>query len=200
MEHRQRDFNPRIPRGMRPIWIITPLTLGRFQSTHPARDATNAGTSLAFLFPISIHASREGCDCRMCRKAFARQGFQSTHPARDATCLGAPKTPKLSYFNPRIPRGMRRRESPRDCKNNHISIHASREGCDQLSDDCPIVSIDFNPRIPRGMRQNLLCRRFLYLLISIHASREGCDLIIFNQAKCLKHFNPRIPRGMRHLT
>ena len=82
-----RDFNPRIPYGMR---------LGRcsvkgskifiFQSTHPVWDATDFFQFSGFFEVISIHASRMGCD----------------HLAL------ALYSEMVAYFNPRIPYGMRR--------------------------------------------------------------------------------------------
>ena len=81
--------------------------LARFQSTHPARDATPIPDDVALPANISIHASREGCDLDEVAKSngisdfnpriprgmrlraleYERDGqeFQSTHPARDAT-------------------------------------------------------------------------------------------------------------------
>ena len=58
------DFNPRIPYGMRPTWLVDYNGDMAFQSTHPVWDATwhNAGMDM-----------------------YGRQ-FQSTHPVWDATC------------------------------------------------------------------------------------------------------------------
>ena len=101
------NFNPRIPRGMRLPTIKGKIELEAFQSTHPARDATMVSgvTAISAL-------------------------FQSTHPARDATLPEATTTVTGPYFNPRIPRGMRRPRCKRPSgRNRH-----------------------FNPRIPRGMR------------------------------------------------
>ncbi|PRX55988.1 hypothetical protein B0G52_1381, partial [Cohnella sp. SGD-V74] len=103
---RQINFNPRIPRGMRPIFDAYIPEDNIFQSTHPARDATKKGSGTRGVLPISIHASREGCD-------------------PDPAIGGEPDT----YFNPRIPRGMRL---------------VGRMIMSSL--------LYFNPRIPRGMR------------------------------------------------
>ena len=100
-----------------------------FQSTHPARGATDEDDDEDDDEEISIHAPREGCDLclRMSRISslnfnprtprgvrhdihgfnfFIRQ-FQSTHPARGATMTTA-----------------------KDITILKISIHAPREGCD----------------------------------------------------------------------
>ena len=100
------------------------------------------------------------------------------------------------YFNPRIPYGMR----PQPIKSHfvsgvfqsthpvwdatlqptdyaacgHISIHASRMGCDQTIDDYGA-----------------------FVEISIHASRMGCDRSVDGTGIAVPDFNPRIPYGMR---
>ena len=77
-------FNPRSPRGERPVAALNVRILSRFQSTLPARGATlEDGYSQAGDW-ISIHAPREGSDCRHIQ-------------CRDCN----------SNFNPRSPRGER---------------------------------------------------------------------------------------------
>ena len=137
---------------MRHALAIKPDRLSRFQSTHPARDATPALFLGDFRRRISIHASREGCDAytgseqtplwdfnpriprgmrhNMCDMRDTVQEFQSTHPARDATKL---------WIIINI--------------SNNISIHASREGCDPSVNSLMFIVRNFNPRIPRGMRR-----------------------------------------------
>ena len=243
------------------------ISVSVFQSTHPARDATKSLCDRLNAVLISIHASREGCD-------FAAGGlvtrpvdfnpriprgmrlmapsihiliirFQSTHPARDATRYDVTSGIMVIYFNPRIPRGMRLTSTGPSLLIAVISIHASREGCDQHNvfeyhngirfqsthparDATPHGQVyfinkflDFNPRIPRGMRREwyivqsiinsnafqsthpardatlpavMLLHRSV---ISIHASREGCDIQILFISIGGVDFNPRIPRGMR---
>ena len=147
-----RNFNPRIPYGMRPCRTSTTRNCPSFQSTHPVWDATAPLADRVKAIEISIHASRMGCDGRL-----ATQRINST------------------YFNPRIPYGMRpglfflfqlfkRFQSThpvwdatsacgirKSCAD--ISIHASRMGCDAGDESRPQV----------------------FYLISIHASRMGCD-------------------------
>ena len=102
------DFNPRTPRGVRRHHQVPSIAGTRFQSTHPARGATFQGGRLLMTNRISIHAPREGCD--------------SSSPAS--------KTVSHADFNPRTPRGVRHWESSRDAP-----------------------ACDFNPRTPRGVRQ-----------------------------------------------
>ena len=146
----------------------------KFQSTHPARGATEelikielhienfnprtprgvrlvpTDTSLA-PSPISIHAPREGCD----------------EPDRVVTL----ETLK-------------------------ISIHAPREGCDSMTPAVRLSSMNFNPRTPRGVRRASPRGGHGHLPISIHAPREGCDLRPSITPAERLNFNPRTPRGV----
>ena len=80
-------------------------------------------------------------------------GFQSTLPAREATTQ--PDFPPFFNvdFNPRFPRGKRRKLREENARLYKISIHASREGSDFSSASASLKSWH----------------------ISIHASREGSD-------------------------
>ena len=103
-------------------------------SIHAPREGCDAGCGGGNAQKrISIHAPREGCDdfkrafsedtilfqsTHPARGATARGGdmaarlteFQSTHPARGATTSNEHLVRILFYFNPRTPRGVRRRE------------------------------------------------------------------------------------------
>ena len=168
-------FNPRIPRGMRQNLRYPAKGRQKFQSTHPARDATRDISSLPLRhtdfnprIPRGMRQTLHAIKCIEC-------GFQSTHPARDATFCPSFFCCKIYYFNPRIPRGMRRtikcgnivlskfqsthpardatNKSTKHVLSSRISIHASREGCDCLFHSVRATCPDFNPRIPRGMRR-----------------------------------------------
>ena len=145
-----------------------------FQSTPPARGATAAGAVVHDRLPgISIHALREGGDGR-----------------------GKNRESLLKDFNPRPPRGGRRRWQCVRClrypfqstppargatvrifdnaAGNIISIHAPREGGDHHGStwDHPMT-------------------------ISIHAPREGGDTHHVLRSAAVDDFNPRPPRGGR---
>ena len=100
-----------------------------FQSTLPAWGATHTEKPLITLTLISIHAPRVGSDC-ICALRFRNNKFQSTLPAWGATvhvlrnfvlrrfqstlpAWGATSTratrSRLQNFNPRSPRGERRK-------------------------------------------------------------------------------------------
>ena len=80
-------------------------------------------------------------------------------------------------FNPRAPRGARRRW--------RLVLYKLQY---------------FNPRAPRGARQRCSPCGVLCWLISIHAPREGRDLPQPQLFGLYHHFNPRAPRGARPLT
>ena len=125
----------------------------------------------------------------------------------------------LFFFNPRTPRGVRRRISvfllrgftisipaPREgcdevcrrpvCRRS-ISIHAPREGCDQTFMSLPLETREFQSTHPaRGATMSTLVGSLLSL-ISIHAPREGCDASLFVISNRPPYFNPRTPRGVR---
>ena len=192
------DFNPRTPRGVRLISAISSGCSTSFQSTHPARGATNLSHKLRLLYIISIHAPREGCD------GWPRR---STRPPPN--------------FNPRTPRGVRRATTDQGMTPRTISIHAPREGCDgwllrssvgsalfqsthpargatasavvikfpvchfnphtprgvrpDHNDIHKTPPDNFNPHTPRGVRPVCQYTNIDIRRISIHAPREGCD-------------------------
>ena len=79
-------------------------------------------------------------------------GFQSTLPVRGAT---EPITQEV--------------------ESNVISIHAPREGSDEIADMKKAIHGQFQSTLPvRGATDNW-CVQLANLLISIHAPREGSD-------------------------
>ena len=123
---------------------------------------------------ISIHAPREGSDCRILALTFF-----------------------LRYFYPRSPRGERHNNNTAKTI-AQISIHAPREGSDwngtaeqkkeqlflstlpargatPMATTSQGIRSHFYPRSPRGERRGRPAQRGLPLLISIHAPREGSD-------------------------
>ena len=147
------NFNPRPPRGGRHGVLFFRLS--------------GAG--------ISIHAPREGGDYLYVYLPRTPQTFQSTPPARGATASPSITGPSPRNFNPRPPRGGRRRLDGLPIIDRLISIHAPREGGDLRDGRTSRPNRDFNPRPPRG-------------------GRQGCIQIV---AENSVHFNPRPPRGGR---
>ena len=146
-----------------------------FQSTHPARGATNQGRQT--LSPPPHFNPRTPRGVRLCVGAqyCPVRPFQSTHPARGATFTSPFLFQVPGNFNPRTPRGVRPGPTATAVVVAAISIHAPREGCDYKREGVPCFDYE----------------------ISIHAPREGCDFHRFAICTYLHHFNPRTPRGVR---
>ena len=146
-------FNPRPPRGGRHEPRVQLSDSDLFQSTPPARGATDLVVFQTALTQISIHAPREGGDLAMSVGFIPARIFQSTPPARGATW--PPRRPPRirSDFNPRPPRGGRHPLGLRVEVDIVISIHAPREGGDSRVLISCVRTGNFNPRPPRGGRR-----------------------------------------------
>ena len=126
----QQDFNPRSPHGERPGPHSTNKNAISFQSTLPARGATQGRRRAREGLQISIHAPRTGSDRFLSVASSTTGAFQSTLPARGAT------RHQLPVFLPQT-----------------ISIHAPRTGSDELGrHQQSIQRVYFNPRSPHGER------------------------------------------------
>ena len=167
-------FNPRLPRGRRLSPRARRSMSATFQSTPPSREATffPISTARSPLFQ-STPPSREATEParRACkagrfqstppsREATSRIAacttrglFQSTPPSREATAARSPAAGSSSHFNPRLPRGRRRRGVEYVHVAENISIHASLAGGD--------VGVEISRHSGLG--------------ISIHASLAGGD-------------------------
>ena len=169
-----------------------------FQSTPSARRATASFATGSAINLISIHALREESDqVTLSTPSLAKQfqstpsarratpdaseqpklhtGFQSTPSARRATQTAGLFQQSADNFNPRPPRGERRRF------------------CLRLAD-----LFYFNPRPPRGERRDRAKRQKQSSdMISIHALREESDQPSRSQTQRTSYFNPRPPRGER---
>ena len=147
------DFNPRAPRGARPkgFVVVSPASW------------------------ISIHVPREGHDTTAIRYPRWVATFQSTCPARGTTIRVSPTTRQTRNFNPRAPRGARRK----------INILLFKQAG------------NFNPRAPRGARLSINIGLSVRTAISIHVPREGHDQITPVKSLSAMNFNPRAPRGAR---
>ena len=110
--------------------LSVPCLRRQFQSTLPARGATNHNSRSSYACHISIHAPRTGSDPR-----------DATHLHQHHISIHAPRTGSDS------PDESRERNRP-------ISIHAPRTGSD--AERWPLLSglQYFNPRSPHGERRN----------------------------------------------
>ena len=123
-------FNPRSPRGERPIFVASCFVIPKFQSTLPTRGATCLCRILCAVFSlVSIHAPHAGSDAMFSVAVSGSVGFQSTLPTRGAT--------QTAFFV---------------FKPTSVSIHAPHAGSDPKICSLCIKYISFNPRSPRGER------------------------------------------------
>ena len=147
-----------------------------FQSTHPARGATNQGRQT--LSPPPHFNPRTPRGVRLCVGAqyCPVRPFQSTHPARGATFTSPFLFQVPGNFNPRTPRGVRPGPTATAVVVAAISIHAPREGCDYKREGVPCFDYEISIHAPREGCDD---PDFVYTIgetvISIHAPREGCD-------------------------
>ena len=102
-------FNPRSPHGERPGLHQRCKVRVRFQSTLPARGATQTQMKVVLYTCISIHAPRTGSDDAEPAERRTRQYFnpRSPHGERHHTSFGGLP---MWYFNPRSPHGERPQE------------------------------------------------------------------------------------------
>ena len=125
--------------------------------------------------------------------------FQSTPPARGATTSCDPRFPSRNDFNPRPPRGGRRRQFFLILAAVHFNPRPPRGGrpfCCFCS-DFQIDSFQSTPPA-RGATGDLMAALLTSLGISIHAPREGGDAKSTKSNSNDLYFNPRPPRGGRH--
>mgnify|MGYP006948326338 CR=1 FL=1 len=124
--------------------------------------------------------------------------FQSTHPARDATMRRDCFMDFFSMISIHASReGCDQQKKMEEDNKIAISIHASREGCDVMSTEQFQSLRTFQSTHPARDATYYEYSKMQWHRISIHASREGCDQISVARLLTTGDFNPRIPRGMR---
>ena len=167
-------FNPRPPRGGRPITVCSCPTRRLFQSTPPARGATVINHRIADLENISIHAPREGGD-RLSGLGAARGGDFNPRPPRGGRRLPDAEQDARSDFNPRPPRGGRQSKGwSRKPPPLFQSTPPARGATYAAYSEIDFYSIFQSTPPARGATQYLRrCQRGR--AISIHAPREGGD-------------------------
>ena len=193
----ETGFNPRAPRGARPSELGRFCEFGSFQSTRPARGATQLGRFRTRHGDVSIHAPRAGRDAPRKRACPNRSvSIHAPRAGRDERPAG--RQLYSNGFNPRAPRGARQGEPDGTCDGSlfqstrpargattrrvhlfiscPVSIHAPRAGRDDIPVDVPSAPQLFQSTRPaRGATIGSAGTR-LTLHVSIHAPRAGRDL------------------------
>ena len=118
-----------------------------FQSTPPARGATNKSSTASPSLLISIHAPREGGDLPAGAARHIRHDF-NPRPPRGGRPFGSIFSRPASNFNPRPPRGGRPASWSPAFLFCRISIHAPREGGDEISPNSSFALAGFQSTPP----------------------------------------------------
>ena len=197
-----------------------PVRLSLFQFTHPGRGATFS--RLRSLRRKRSFNSRTPGGVRPQRTRYVYASadvFQFTHPGRGATrprLFGRGRHP---CFNSRTPGGVRHRRGGQGRREQGVSIHAPREGCDSLKISTSYPRSQFQFTHPgRGATSVADIRtyqcKFQFThpgrgatteeiergdtrIVSIHAPREGCDYALRGRTHRKGCFNSRTPGGVR---
>ena len=128
----RKDFNPRPPRGERPLPSSLPCQILQYFNPRPPRGERRIWTVLSEM----------------------RVLFQSTPSARRATFCASASVLGMFVFQS-TPSARRATETVKDAvKDGMISIHALREESDLASTVLLRFLPYFNPRPPRGERHN----------------------------------------------
>ena len=153
MPKQLRNFNPRSPHGERHFANIERKIDNVFQSTLPARGATQRKRASGAGFDISIHAPRTGSD-KDVQLVFRRRAYISIHAPRTGSDLsGISNVRGFSSISIHAPRtGSDVTIQRTRLRNYAISIHAPRTGSDYIADRILSNMRHFNPRSPHGER------------------------------------------------
>ena len=145
-----------------------------FQSTLPARGATDAKADIDKLLKISIHAPRTGSDVTVYNKWFCRFRFQSTLPARGATTMKR-RTIPFPRFQSTLPARGATVSGAMEDADGEISIHAPRTGSDR----------------------NMAVRAYPEKIFQSTLPARGATTSPISSGKSTTYFNPRSPHGER---
>ena len=193
----------------------------QFQSTPPARGATQGHGGRLVEIGISIHAPREGGD--RCRRGLSPAGTISIHAPREGGDLLVSCSPHGSCdFNPRPPRGGRRRitqeagrpklfQSTPPARGATSSLSKGylpatgfqstppARGATSVDAILPIYYQYFNPRPPRGGRLEPVQIGVVRLEFQSTPPARGATAPEKVNTAPNANFNPRPPRGGRLL-
>ena len=190
------NFNPRSPRGERPLDIIILRKHCLFQSTLPTRGATSEFTRRCRFVYISIHAPHAGSDpIAVVTDADVNISIHAPHAGSDS--LSSRVILAMRLFQSTLPtRGATRRRR-QDRRRVGISIHAPHAGSDHGLPDFDTCNSAFQSTLPTRGATRLQRVMQRVRAISIHAPHAGSDYCGHKYSPNINHFNPRSPRGER---
>ena len=172
---RRWNFNPRSPHGERLGVILALYGADVFQSTLPARGATDMGARECEADAISIHAPRTGSDSGR-SQVFKRK----------------------EHFNPRFPHGERLLGSLLNPPGEGISIHAPRTGSDALVERLKIRLNQISIHAPRtGSDGTGTVKLIIMDAFQSTLPARGATRVLRCGSAHKRYFNPRSPHGER---
>ena len=125
------DFNPRSPRGLRPVGIMFSTNYKYFNPRSPRGLRLNFNK--VFVFGTKFQSTQpKRAATKEVGMIFKTEKFQSTQPKRAATVVAKNEKEAIDNFNPRSPRGLRLNSTVILYIAFKISIHAAQEGCDLM--------------------------------------------------------------------
>ena len=143
-----RYFNPRPPRGGRPPAPTSGILLRFHFNPRPPRGGRHGFGHYQYgWYIISIHAPREGGDLPAGAARHIRHDF-NPRPPRGGRPFGSIFSRPASNFNPRPPRGGRPASWSPAFLFCRISIHAPREGGDEISPNSSFALAGFQSTPP----------------------------------------------------
>ena len=186
------NFNPRSPHGERPATPNAIVSMVTFQSTLPARGATQSSTFITHL-----------------------SAFQSTLPARGATRFSMLADTTFKHFNPRSPHGERQNSSgsytaglhfnPRSPHGERLQSFDRRCGRGLFQSTlpargatlaylvAPFAAIKFQSTLPARGATLFSPATPRWQAISIHAPRTGSDACLHLRRRVADLFQSTLP-------
>ena len=167
-------------------------------SIHASRGGSDQGaaSSLSILCGISIHASRGGSDHLLRLLSIVPGNFNPRFPRGKRRRTASPKCGGKG-FQSTLPAGEATAKLREHTDRLAISIHASRGGSDGLAEVFTEMRRAISIHASRGGSDQHRRHYRLRFGISIHASRGGSDVGHDGGNARIHNFNPRFPRGKR---
>ena len=173
---RAAHFNPRAPRGARPVFSFSVYPRRGFQSTRPARGATGYPTTTWLLYYRLFQSTRPARGATKPVFSLFEMRTISIHAPREGRDLRTEPPYLVSLISIHAPReGRDTRQGAQSGKAISISIHAPREGRDEPYRLARMANKVFQSTRPARGATSYCFRRDLCRSISIHAPREGRD-------------------------
>ena len=181
--------------GSDDISAIAKDKYNQFQSTLPARGATDAGTKRGTSGQFQSTLPARGATHEM-RHTYISIIFQSTLPARGATRWHFAAFCGTMNFNPRSPHGERLLAAYGFRMAGVFQSTLPARGATD-ADVLFLCNVEFQSTLPARGATHAQKAVVLTLPISIHAPRTGSDTVLAPSRTQSNDFNPRSPHGER---